>query len=400
MKRAQITKASLFYFVFVMYSYTTAGPFGLEDQVSTSGPGMTLVYHLVLPFFWCIPISLVAAELTTAMPVQGGFYRWTRAAFGDFWGFLAGWWNCCASFFLGSAYAVLFTDYLCFYFPQITGWNSANEPNPQSALPGPSLAPQLYSWLGIKGSSFPVGAAAAAAPTPQTVIVPNSIKVGHNCTLSNNQIVCTSWDPAISLETYVSNGLLGEWLSPWVDDSLKAGSAAYRSYGAWYVAHPISSNYDICDNTLCQVYNPTLFPPTKREQADVVATAGVVMSRDNVNIFKAEYAAESNLASDTQYATCPDGQVGEPTQSWPCMRDFVDKGKHQASTHSRGMCQRGSQRWASGEDNTGATGDTGQPILNSDGVPILPRDWRCILDHYYNANATVSAAHPNQRLFM
>ena len=76
-----------------MYSYTTAGPFGLEDMVRTSGPGMTLIYQLVIPFFWCIPISLVAAELTTAMPVEGGFYRWTRAAFGDFWGFLAGWWN-------------------------------------------------------------------------------------------------------------------------------------------------------------------------------------------------------------------------------------------------------------------------------------------------------------------
>ena len=83
---------------------------------------MTLIYHLVVPFFWCIPVSLVAAELTTAMPVQGGFYRWVRAGFGDFWGFLAGWWNWTASFLLGSAYAVLFTDYLGFYFPQITGW--------------------------------------------------------------------------------------------------------------------------------------------------------------------------------------------------------------------------------------------------------------------------------------
>src|SRR5690349_20543373 len=105
-----------------MYSYNTAGPFGLEDQVSTSGPGMALIYQLIIPFFWCIPISLVAAELTTAMPVEGGFYRWTRASFGDFWGFLAGWWNWCASFLLGALYAVLFTDYLTFYFPGLTHW--------------------------------------------------------------------------------------------------------------------------------------------------------------------------------------------------------------------------------------------------------------------------------------
>jgi amino acid transporter len=117
-----LRKASLFYLVFVMFSYTTGGPFGLEDMVTTSGPGMTLVYLLVLPFFWCIPVSLVSAELTTAMPVEGGFYRWTRAAFGDFWGFLAGWWNWSASFLLGGAYAVLFTDYLVYYFPHITWW--------------------------------------------------------------------------------------------------------------------------------------------------------------------------------------------------------------------------------------------------------------------------------------
>jgi amino acid transporter len=117
-----LRKAGLFYLVFVMFSYTTGGPFGLEDMVTTSGPGMTLIYLLVLPFFWCVPVSLVSAELTTAMPVEGGFYRWTRAAFGDFWGFLAGWWNWSASFLLGGAYAVLFTDYLVYYFPAITGW--------------------------------------------------------------------------------------------------------------------------------------------------------------------------------------------------------------------------------------------------------------------------------------
>ncbi|HXY11301.1 MAG TPA: APC family permease [Terriglobales bacterium] len=122
-KRAtRVGKAGLFAFVFVMYSYVTAGPFGLEDQITTSGPGLTLLYHLILPFFWCIPISLVAAELTTAIPVEGGFYRWVRTGYGDFWGFLAGWWNWCASFVLGGVYAVLFSDYLGFYFPQITGW--------------------------------------------------------------------------------------------------------------------------------------------------------------------------------------------------------------------------------------------------------------------------------------
>src|SRR5712692_7779274 len=108
--RAAVRKAALLPFVFVMYAY------------ATGGPGLTLLYHLLIPFFWCIPVSLVAAELTTAIPVEGGFYRWVRAAFGDFWGFQAGWWNWSASFLLAAAYAVLATDYLSFYFPVIVGW--------------------------------------------------------------------------------------------------------------------------------------------------------------------------------------------------------------------------------------------------------------------------------------
>src|SRR3974377_1160884 len=135
-----------------MFSYTTGGPFGLEDMVTTSGPGITLVYLLVLPFFWCIPVSLVSAELTCAMPVEGGFYRWTRAAFGDFAGFLAGWWNWSASFLLGGAYAVLFTDALSFYFPQLVGW--------KHWLVSAALI-AVITWINIRGIQM-VGKVATA----------------------------------------------------------------------------------------------------------------------------------------------------------------------------------------------------------------------------------------------
>ena len=147
-----LRKAGLFYLVFVMFSYTTGGPFGLEDMVTTSGPGLTLIYLLVLPFFWCIPVSLVSAELTTAMPVEGGFYRWTRAAFGDFWGFLAGWWNWSASFLLGGVYAVLFTDYLAYYFPKMTWW--------EHYLVSIALI-ALLTWINVRGIQM-VGQVATA----------------------------------------------------------------------------------------------------------------------------------------------------------------------------------------------------------------------------------------------
>jgi len=140
--KSAIRKAGLFYFVWVMFSYCTGGPFGLEDMLTTSGPGLTLIYLLVIPLFWSIPVSLVSAELTTAMPVEGGFYRWVRAGFGDLWGFLAGWWNWCASFLLGAAYAVQFSDYLGFYLPWLTGWR-------HYAIS--LLVVALITWINIRG---------------------------------------------------------------------------------------------------------------------------------------------------------------------------------------------------------------------------------------------------------
>ena len=171
-KSSALQKAGLFYLVFVMFSYTTGGPFGLEDMVTTSGPGLTLVYLLVLPFFWCIPVSLVSAELTTAMPVEGGFYRWTRAAFGDFWGFLAGWWNWSASFLLGGAYAVLFTDYL---FPGTSGW--------KHYLISVALI-AVITWINVRGIQM-VGRVATALEififVPViTMIVMGLLKWHHN----------------------------------------------------------------------------------------------------------------------------------------------------------------------------------------------------------------------------
>src|SRR5260370_24593611 len=72
-RRSPIRKAALLPFVFVMYAYATGGPFGLEDIVTTSEPGLTLLYQVFIPLFCCIAVPLVAAQMTTAIPVVGGF---------------------------------------------------------------------------------------------------------------------------------------------------------------------------------------------------------------------------------------------------------------------------------------------------------------------------------------
>ena len=101
----------------IFYGYTSGGPFGFENIYHDSGPGMALVFLAFVPLFWSIPISFASAELNSILPVQGGFYRWTRAAFGDFWGFQCGWWNWTGTFLLSACYGVAMADYLNDWFP-------------------------------------------------------------------------------------------------------------------------------------------------------------------------------------------------------------------------------------------------------------------------------------------
>jgi amino acid transporter len=110
-------KAGALQLTFMIYGACCAGAFGLEPMVSLSGPGLALLTLLIMPFLWSIPVALACAELTAAFPVDGGNYRWSRMALGDFWGFQAGWWNWMSNFATNSVFAVLFADYLKYWIP-------------------------------------------------------------------------------------------------------------------------------------------------------------------------------------------------------------------------------------------------------------------------------------------
>jgi len=112
-----LRRIGLLPFVAVLFAYCTGGPFGFEAMISTSGPGLALTFLLVVPLLFAVPIALAAAEMTTIMPVEGGFYRWTRAALGDFWGFHCGWWNWTGTFLMSAAYGVAMADYLNAWIP-------------------------------------------------------------------------------------------------------------------------------------------------------------------------------------------------------------------------------------------------------------------------------------------
>ena len=102
--------------VFVVFSFVCSGGFGIEDMVSGSGPGFALLLLLVLPFVWGLPQALVCSELGSALPEDGGLYRWSRRANGEFMGFQTGWWWTLSIFVDSAVYIALTVDYMQNWF--------------------------------------------------------------------------------------------------------------------------------------------------------------------------------------------------------------------------------------------------------------------------------------------
>ncbi|MDZ7266517.1 MAG: APC family permease [candidate division KSB1 bacterium] len=101
----------------LVYVTVCAGPFGLEEFVRSVGPELAFALLLLTPIFWGLPLLFMSAELAGALPLEGGLYRWVKTAFGDFWGFQAGWWWWLSSFLDCAIYAVLVADYVSFFHP-------------------------------------------------------------------------------------------------------------------------------------------------------------------------------------------------------------------------------------------------------------------------------------------
>ncbi|MEZ5483584.1 MAG: SpoIID/LytB domain-containing protein [Lysobacteraceae bacterium] len=235
--------------------------------------------------------------------------------------------------------------------------------------------------VGADENALPV--AADDQPAKATLLAPSlappaTIRVGYGdagCTVSCCTASCTH-ACELSLETYVRRGLDSEWIASWNAQSLRAGSIAYRSYGAARTQNPMNASFDICSSACCQVNDAGTHANT---DAAVARTPGLMLSRQAAQIFASEYSAENNAWDDPGDGlhcsnvdlSCGDGFVGSPSPGWPCLADAVAAGRG-CFGHGRGMSQWGSQRWAI-HDTT-------------------PQNWRWIVDHYYNDNGDESGA--------
>jgi len=103
--------------VAVMYLAISGGAYGIEEAIGWGGVRLTLLLCLLVPLAVSLPTALMAAELTTLFPVEGGFYVWVREGLGSFAGFAEAYFTLLYTAVDMTLYPVLFASYLAFIWP-------------------------------------------------------------------------------------------------------------------------------------------------------------------------------------------------------------------------------------------------------------------------------------------
>lgn len=122
----------------MIYFTVCGGAFGAEAIVGWSGPGMALIMLAVTPILFSIPNMLMVREMTSLMPVEGGYYHWVKQGLGPFWGFMTGWMNLVVSWIDVSIYPVLAAYYLGYFIPAM---------REGAFLGGVYLSGEMLSWF-------------------------------------------------------------------------------------------------------------------------------------------------------------------------------------------------------------------------------------------------------------
>jgi amino acid transporter len=103
-----------------MFFNVSGGAYSLEELVASTGAGLAIIILAVVPIVWSLPEVLIVGELASAVPEEGGYYRWVRRAFGEFWAFQNGWWTWLYSLVDMAIYPVLLNTYLGYFIPDLS----------------------------------------------------------------------------------------------------------------------------------------------------------------------------------------------------------------------------------------------------------------------------------------
>src|SRR5450755_2340402 len=87
--KSQLRRSMGFWDVLLFNIATVLGPRWIA-AAGHNGTSSISLWGLAAVFFF-VPGALVINELSSRFPAEGGLYVWSKEAFGDFHGFIAGW---------------------------------------------------------------------------------------------------------------------------------------------------------------------------------------------------------------------------------------------------------------------------------------------------------------------
>ena len=87
--KQQLRRVMGFWDVLLFCIATVLGPRWIAAAARNGQSSITLWILAAVLFF--VPTAFIVVELSTRFPEEGGLYVWTKMAFGDFHGFIAGW---------------------------------------------------------------------------------------------------------------------------------------------------------------------------------------------------------------------------------------------------------------------------------------------------------------------
>ncbi|KAL6878288.1 hypothetical protein ACP4OV_012458 [Aristida adscensionis] len=159
-------KLTLFPLIFLIFFEVAGGPYGAEPAVQAAGPLFALLGFLVFPFIWAVPESLVTAELSTAMPGNGGYVMWVDRAFGPFAGSLMGTWKYVCAAIGAAALPALCSDYLTRLAPAVSHGGAR-----VATIVAFNVALTFLSYTGLSVVGWTAVALGLAALSPFVVMV-------------------------------------------------------------------------------------------------------------------------------------------------------------------------------------------------------------------------------------
>ncbi|CEM25154.1 unnamed protein product [Vitrella brassicaformis CCMP3155] len=114
-----VRKLSLAGLIGLSFFSVSGGVYGSELMVRALGMRLAVLGQLFMCVAYAFPYSLICLEQSLLLPVNGGQMVWARAAYGPFFGMVAGSIYLCYEFSILGSYTALSVDYLSRFFPSI-----------------------------------------------------------------------------------------------------------------------------------------------------------------------------------------------------------------------------------------------------------------------------------------